>query len=140
MANDKAVCVSGLSDNKPPSSYFTIRSYVKIKVNVITCLWLLNRHTSHEINFHFIFLSHYKVQHGTCPQSVVKTSQLDKDETSPGASPSDCGGSTDSLQEGISNPKLLALHSLRQVLLRVQWLAKSEMQRMCLFQNILAKT
>ena len=119
MANDKAVCVSGLSDNKPPSSYFTIISYMKIKVNVITRLWLLNRHTSHEINFHFIFLSHYKVQHGTCPQSVVKTSQLDKDETSPSASPSDCGGSTDSLQEGIPNPKLLALHSLRQVLLRV---------------------
>ena len=71
---------------------------------------------------------------------MVKTFQQDKDETSPGASPSDCGGSTDSLQEGIPNPKLLALHSLRQVLLRVQWLAKSEMQRMCLFQNILAKT
>ena len=136
MANDKAVCVSGLSDNKPPSSYFTIISYI----NVITRLRLLNRHTSHEINFHFTILSHYKVQHGTCPKSVVKTSQLDKDETLPSASPSDCGGSTDSLQEGIPNPKLLALHSLRQVLLRVQWLAKSEMQRECLFQNVLTKT
>ena len=73
MANDKAVCVSGLSDNKPPSSYFTIISYMKIKVNVITRLWPLNRHTSHEINFHSWLLSHYKVQLETCPQSVEKT-------------------------------------------------------------------